>query len=1039
MKIRFITLLILFIFLSFTVNSVYAASGKISGYVKDGQTGEPLPGANVIIEGTWHNGKIVKLRTPRGAATDAEGFYYIINLQPGIYAVKAVMMGYESKEITGVKVDFGRTITLNFSLQPTTIQGKEVTVTAKKEVVKLDVSSSEIILSKAETENLAVNDVQEILNLTPGVSVNTYNNKINIRGGGSDQVMAFLDGFSLKDNVFNVPFLSYNRTAIEEISVQTGGFLAEYGDLRSGIINVVTTEGGQNYSVSVDARYSAPGYKYTGPKRYIEDKYYLIYGSDISMDSVRLAQMFPLPEDKFIGWPKFAEKMLTDDDSTNDMSANQRRELWRWRHRGRPEGQLPDYIIDGTVSGPMPGRSLPGVGKLFSKMNFMVSHRYKYDAYAHPAYRDHFRERNTMFKLNYHISQSMRLTTLGMFADEWGTANTNQERGDDAYVMRSGGGGTYGDCVYPIGDIKTTNWGFNFVHTLSPKTFYEIRVSRMDRSYNFRHGPVRDTTKVKFINPEYYAIQSDSLRVPGFWDAATGHYVSKDTILYRGDQLWFPGSAYDETPEGWVIPGRAIYDQVGKVNLNASAGDRDRSSGWSFVVRGDLTSQVNKYHQIKTGFYFNQNRINRDWYQIRTPVEDRAIRYSEKPRYGAIYFQDRVEIRGLIGNFGLRGEYFDANTKNYEPGDPFSDYYFIPNMWTNLDSMDWEPSKKYFRLSPRLGISHPMTASSKIYFNYGHAYNSPNNTYRYGFLPHPYMTAPIEWRGNPNLKPQKTVQYELGYEQVLLDEYLIHTAIYYKDVTDELGWVYYQNVFSPDPTRRYRTWDNKAYEDIIGWEFRLYKRVGRFMTGWIQTEFRGQKRGEIGFENRYVEGDPFNVSTYSKYSYPDEVLWDWLPSFLANVDLHTPMDWGPTIMGKKLLGGWRVNAILSWAEGAKFTWNPTNNPFIRNNLQYANSFSNDYFISKTIHIGSLPAIIYCDVHNLFNRKLLNVGVLNGLAENPGSEKYQYFASLRKGDRVGHYKAKHIVRPKEKPGENYIYRVGGPIKVFFGIRFNFDFK
>ena len=87
------------------------------------------------------------------------------------------------------------------------------------------------------------------------------------------------------------------------------------------------------------------------------------------------------------------------------------------------------------------------------------------------------------------------------------------------------------------------------------------------------------------------------------------------------------------------------------------------------------------------------------------------------------------------------------------------------------------------------------------------------------------MDAPIEWRGNPNLKPEKTVQYELGYEQVLLDEYLIHTAIYYKDVTDELGWVYYQNVFSPNPTRRYRTWENKSYQDIIGWEFRLYKRL----------------------------------------------------------------------------------------------------------------------------------------------------------------------------------------------------------------------
>jgi hypothetical protein len=282
------------------------------------------------------------------------------------------------------------------------------------------------------------------------------------------------------------------------------------------------------------------------------------------------------------------------------------------------------------------------------------------------------------------------------------------------------------------------------------------------------------------------------------------------------------------------------------------------------------------------------------------------------------------------------------------------------------------------------------------------------------------------------------VQYELGYEQVLFDEYLIHTAIYYKDVTDEIrseedGWIFYYN-----PNRRYRTWENNSYQDIIGWEFRFYKRLGRFLTGWIQTEVRGEKRGWIGFQNRFVEGDPFNVSTYAKFSYPDEVLWDWRPSFLANIDFHTPLDWGPRLLGSKVLGGWRINAIISWAQGGKFTWNPTNSPFIRNNLQRADSYRNDFFISKTFNIGGMPAIFYCDIHNLFSRKLLNVGALNGLAESPGSEKYEYYKSLRPGDREGHYQASHIVRPKEKPGEDYIYRVGGPVDVFFGLRFNLDF-
>ena len=565
----------------------------------------------------------------------------------------------------------------------------------------------------------------------------------------------------------------------------------------------------------------------------------------------------------------------------------------------------------------------------------------------------------------------------------------------------------------------------------------------MARKYNIRPGPARDLTLIKHIPAEFYEIESDSLKAHGYWDSTTEHYVAKDTTFYRGDRLWFPDSSYDETPDGWVEPwwGRN-FDQVGTIDLNTMGReeDEDHSNGSSFIIRGDLTSQANKYHQIKTGFYYTRNEINRDWFNYRRGGETgqfRTIRYTESPRYGAGYFQDRVEMRGIIANLGVRYDYFDGNAKDYGLGDPFDVYFFEPNMWTNLDSMEYKPSKKYHRVSPRLGISHPMTASSKIFFNYGHAYNAPNNSYRYGFLPHPTNDGQIEWRGNPNLEPQKTVQYELGYEQVLFDEYLIHSSIYYKDVTDELGSVRYKNAFAPDPNAFYRSWQNNSYQDIIGWEFRLYKQVGRFLTGWMQTEVRGEKRGEIGFSAIYVEGDPFNENIYSLFSYPDEVMWRWTPSVLANIDFHTPRNWGPEFFGAKILDGLRINAILSWVQGGKVTWNPLKSPFIRDNLQSTNSFMSDFYISKSINIGGLATILYCDIHNLFSRKLLNVGVLDGSADNPASEVYKYYASLKEGDRIGDYKESHIVAPEQKPGENYIYRVGGPVKIFFGLRFNFN--
>ena len=72
--------------------SIYAGTtGKLSGSVKDAQTGEPLVGANILIVGT-----------DLGAATNINGSYIILNISPGNYSVRVSFIGYESKIITEV-------------------------------------------------------------------------------------------------------------------------------------------------------------------------------------------------------------------------------------------------------------------------------------------------------------------------------------------------------------------------------------------------------------------------------------------------------------------------------------------------------------------------------------------------------------------------------------------------------------------------------------------------------------------------------------------------------------------------------------------------------------------------------------------------------------------------------------------------------------------------------------------------------------------------------------------------------------------------
>ncbi len=1021
-------------------------TGKIHGKVFDKQNGEALTGANIIIKG-WTENKVVELERSMGAVSDLNGEYFIINIPPGRYAVTARMVGYQQLQITNVAVSMDRTVELNFPLLPTVLEGDQVSIVAKREVVQTDISSSQVIIRSEETENLPRNTVQEILDLTPGVAVNDYNNKIDIRGGGSDQVMAYLDGFAMKDNVFNTPFLSYNRTSIEEITIQTGGFQAEYGELRSGLINVVTKEGSQNYTLALDWKYSPPGYRYDGPRKYLADKYYLMYGSDWSMDEELLRQKFPNPEDRFVGWPKYSEEKLGDSDPHNDRTPNQQRQLWLWQHRGRPEGEKPDNIIDATFSGPFPGANLPGVGALLNNLSFMFSYRGDYTAYANPGYRDHFNEQNFMYKLRYNITGSSKLTLLGMSSRQLGLGYIDYDRGAEPIIMRNGGNGSYVAQSSHLAEAKISNLGLLYEHILSPRTFLEFRFSRMDNEYQFGHGPMRDSTKIKEIGADYYTIQSETLKVPGLWDPASGAYRAHDTTLVRGDRIWCPASFWDESPNGWVYPGVSpTLDQVGKVNLDATTNDFERSRGSNTLIRGDITSQVSSHHLIKAGFYYSESMIDRDYYQIREYAqkyglvegegEDVSIRFREMPRYGAVYIQDRVEVKGLTGNLGFRGELFDANTKNFMPQDPFSNYFFIPNFWENVNRLDYDLTKPFYRLSPRFGVSYPMTVASKLYFNYGHAYTAPDNIYRYGFSTHPRMWSNIKWRGNPALKPPRTIQYSLGYEHVLFGKYLIHSEVYYKDVTDQLGKVYYQNIFSDNPTQRYYTWDNKMYEDIIGIEFRIYKRMGRLFTGWLQTEFRGQKTGEIGYATRFVEGDPENVSEYSKFSYPDDYLWEWTPSVMLNLDFRTPSGWGPKLLGCAILGDWGVNSIIRWSEGDKWTWNPSNSPFVHNNMQNPNYFGSDFYLTKSFNMAGAQAAFYFDVRNLFSRKLLNWNILSGRLDEPGREVYEYLNSLKSGDRVGHFQASHIVHPAEKPGDNYYYRVGGPVRYYFGLRFNF---
>jgi outer membrane receptor protein involved in Fe transport len=212
-------------------------TGKITGVVVDSETKNPLPGANVIIDGT-----------SLGAATDTEGHYIIINIPPGVYKVKAMMMGYTTTNMTEVRVNVNLTTTVKFELKPTVLEmGEEVTIVADREMIQKDITSSRAIIGAQQIKEMPVENFYQVLELQAGV-VQGSGGEMHIRGGRSSEVTYLVDGISVTDPYSSSMAVSVENAAIQELELVSGTFNAEYGHAMSGIVNIVTKEGGKKYT-----------------------------------------------------------------------------------------------------------------------------------------------------------------------------------------------------------------------------------------------------------------------------------------------------------------------------------------------------------------------------------------------------------------------------------------------------------------------------------------------------------------------------------------------------------------------------------------------------------------------------------------------------------------------------------------------------------------------------------------------------------------------------------------------------------------------
>lgn len=914
-----------------------AQKGKVAGQILDAKTLEPLPGVNVLVEGT-----------SIGAATDIDGFYSLINLTAGTYTIRITYVGYAPYIVNNVQVNVGLTTTIDAKITEEVFVGEEVIVQAERPVVQVDISSNQANISREEIKNLPVTTISAVVGLQAGVE------GLSVRGGGSDDLAFNVNGLTMRDERTNQPLTNISFTSISNIQVQTGGFNAEYGNIRSGLINVTTKEGNaEKFEVDALIRYTPVQAKNYDQLPNDPESYFLKPFLDPEVAFIGTSGWDKWTSNQypsFEGWNSVSERLLSDDDPSNDLTPEAAQQLFKWQHRKTFEITNPDYDIDMNISGPVWGLS-----KTLGNLRFSFSVRKTQTMYFIPLATDRYLSDSYMLKVTSDISKGKKLSIESMYGKDSGTG-ASTGGGTGFFVSSSGiaedldrvnytDARIYSNFYWAPSDRSYYSVGATFTHSLSATTFYEVKYNNVTTSYNTNPGRTRGPV--------------GAFEVGG---------ISYDEA---------PFNFYDLKATSGI--GSGMRMSVGMSN------SRDTSRVSANTLKFDLTSQVNRVNQVKTGLeivYTNSN-VNYGRYDKNLPSTNVVTSWDKTPLRAAAYVQDKLEFKGMIMNLGLR----------LDVSKPGGDWYVYDNYDSNLGSnasgidtaLAKESIKPQILLSPRLGVSFPITTESKLFFNYGHFYNMPTPENLY--LAQQAEGNAISRMANPNNPLPKTVAYELGYEQDIVGQYLLRVSGYYRDNSQQPTLVRYT---SSSGLVNYTRSEPLSYSDTRGFELTVQKVKGKYFRGLANFTYRITSWGlfdfQQQFESKNEQRNYERTTTANDQNRP-------LPQPLARVvlDFFSPNDFGPKVGNINPLGGWTLSLINSWKAGSYLTWaNGVSIPGIVNNVQIKDYYNTDLRMSKNVTISKSSRVqFFLDISNLLNiRRLSFEGFIND-----GHDYNDYMRSL----------------------------------------------
>lgn len=618
-------------------------------------------------------------------------------------------------------------------------------------------------------------------------------------------------------------------------------------------------------------------------------------------------------------------------------------------------------------------------------------------------------------------------------------------------------------------NFSIENWSLRLGANINTRNFRSVIDSYIKN--NPEHNPLNKTA-----NYSYTMRLSNNLSSSSFWNINAGYklYSSKS-----GDGIWFDnleayGDSLMNAKIGVTLPRngqRVLRDSIeifwkkGRVSNSFS-----KYKSESFNVDLDFTSQIEN-HLIEIGGGLNTHTIRyfaiapvalasdniRNLpeiekysrlqptvfgYDITGKKETSADNKDEtefapkKPLLAYAYLQDRFELEDIVLNVGLRFDYFDTKTDIFK--DPKLPYAFGDP--TKFDAADFVTKKSEFKISPRIGLGFPVTATTVFHAQYGKFIQQPNLNQLYASRLDYYdimRDASLTFL-NGHVNSEETTQYEVGFRQVLGDVAALNITAFYKNTRGLINQtlVFFQRVNNGEVLEYYAP-TNTDFGTIKGLAFSLdVARISYFTMALNYTYSIAEGTGSSTSSNFIAAFRNTGPDRIPKVIAPLD--FDQRHTGTINVDISVPKD------DLGLLELTNANILVSFSSGRPYT------PLQEQNLLegssnwgetkgYVNSaygpgnFRVDLKLEKGIPINNLLITPYLIIENLFD------------ADNPvnvyrstGSPYTTAWLSTREGRKFrDEHKYPKLFEQDYRSLEMTPFNFGIPRQIKLGLKVNFS--